>query len=217
MAGGDDSIDVAASRRRMFGAVAVVVPLALAAWLGLYFLTPVIDGAASPVERLGFAAGWIGMATFLCLLTGIEAVAHERLFTPAINPLAGRESPRLRINLRYLQNTLEQWAILVPALLLLAWYAEDGGQLRAVTASAVVWIALRFVFWIGYHHSPEMRTPGLVGMAMSMLVLAYGVARFGHDLAGWPGAATPLLIFAGIEAYLVYMSLRAGAETKGPD
>ena len=210
MAGGENRIDPAASRGRMMRAAGLTVPLALAAWLALYLLTPEIAGADAPINRLGFALGWIGVATLLTLMTGIEAVSHERLFTPAINPLAGQESPRLRINLRYLQHTLEQMAVFVPGLLLLAWYAADGLELRSVTATAVTWIALRFVFWIGYHHSPEMRTPGLVGMVISMLVLAYGVARFGHDLAGWPGAIAPLAIFGAIEAYLVWMSVKAG-------
>lgn len=208
MAAGQSKTSIAASRRRMMMAAGLTVPIALAAWLALYFLTPAVAGAGSSVNRLGFALGWIGVATLLTLLTGVEAVSHERLFSPAINPLAGQESPRMKINLRYLQHTLEQMAIFVPGLLLLAWYAEDGGQLRAVTATAIVWIALRFIFWIGYHRSVELRTPGLVGMLLAMLVLAYGVARFGHDLAGWPGAVTPLLIFGAIETYLVWMSLR---------
>lgn len=210
MAGGENSIDPAASRGRMMRAAGLTVPLALAAWLALCLLTPEIADASEPINRLGFALGWIGVATLLTLMTGIEAVSHERLFTPAINPLAGQESPRLKINLRYLQHTLEQMAVFLPGLLLLAWYAADGFELRSVTATAVTWIALRFVFWIGYHHSPEMRTPGLVGMVISLLVLAYGVARFGYDLAGWPGAIAPLAIFGAIEAYLVWMSVKAG-------
>ena len=136
MAGGENSIDPAASRGRMMRAAGLTAPLALAVWLALYLLTPEIAGADAPINRLGFALGWIGVATLLTLMTGIEAVSHERLFTPAINPLAGQESPRLRINLRYLQHTLEQMAVFVPGLLLLAWYAADGLELRSVTATA---------------------------------------------------------------------------------
>ncbi len=210
MAGEADSIDVAATRRRMLLTAAAVVPVAGLAWYALYALTPAVPAAEQPIDRLGFALGWIGMATLLTLVLGVEAVAHERLFTPAINPLAGQESPRMRINLRYLQNTLEQLAVFVPALLLQAWQASDGTELRAVTATAVVWIALRMVFWIGYHRAPELRTPGLIGAALAMMVLAIGVARFGYDLAGPAGAITPLAIFGGVEAYLVWISVRAG-------
>jgi hypothetical protein len=210
MAGGGDSTELAATRRRMLLIAAAIVPVAGLVWYGLYALTPLVPGAENPVNRLGFALGWIGMATLLTLVVGVEAVAHERLFTPAINPLAGQESPRMRINLRYLQNTLEQLVVFIPALLLQAWQAADGTELRAVTATAIVWIALRLVFWIGYHRAPELRTPGLVGAALAMGVLAIGVARFGHELAGPPGAIAPLAMFGAIEAYLVWMSIRAG-------
>lgn len=203
---------IATSRRRMMLAAGITIPFALGAWLALYLLTPEVAGADDPVNRLGFALGWIGMATLLTLVSGVEAVAHERLFTPAINPLAGEESPRLKVNLRYLQNTLEQLAVLAPALLLQAWQAANGAELRAVTATAVVWIALRFVFWIGYHRAHELRTPGLIGSAMAMVVLATAVARFGYEFAGWPGALAPLAIFGGIEAYLVWVSIRAGRD-----
>lgn len=209
MKAGTDQADIAASRRRMLLSIIVVVPVTLLAWLALYALTPPISGADQPIDRLGYGLGWLGIATLLTLVSGIEAVAHERLFTPAINPLAGAESSRLKVNLRYLQNTLEQLAIFAPALLLLAWQSADGEQLRAVTATAVVWIALRFVFWIGYHKSHELRTPGLVGMIMTMVVLAIGVARFGYEWAGWLGAVAPLLIFGAMEAYLVWISVRA--------
>jgi len=210
MAAAETRTDLAAIRRRMLAVTAAVVPAAALAWFALYALTPPVAGAEEPVDRLGFALGWIGITTLLTLVSGVEAVAHERLFTPAIDPLAGRESPRMRINLRYLQNTLEQLAVFVPAVLLQAFQAADGRELRAVTATAVVWIALRFVFWIGYHRAPELRAPGLVGAALAMVVLAIGVARFGYELAGWPGALAPLAVFGGIEAYLVWTSLRAG-------
>ncbi len=206
----DDTIDLAAIRRRMLLVTIAFVPLAAFAWFALYLWTPPVPGSEDPVNRFGFALSWIGIAILLTLVSGVEAVAHERLFTPAINPLAGKESRRLRINLRYLQNTLEQMVIFVPALLLQAWQAADGFEMRAVTATALVWIALRFVFWIGYHRAPELRAPGLVGAALAMIVLIVGVARFGYQFAGWPGALAPLLIFGGIEAYLVWISIRAG-------
>lgn len=212
-----DRDEVAGERRKLLGGAAVALPLAVAAWLGLYWLTPPVASAEEPLARLVYALNWIGVAVLLTFLTAIEAVSHERLFTPAIDPLAGRESRRMRINLRYLQHTLEQLLVFIPGLLLLAWYSADGVELRAVTATAIVWVALRLVFWIGYHISPSLRTPGLVGTAMSMVVLLYGAARFGYELAGWAGAVAPLLIFAGIEVYLVRMSLRAGAQAKGPD
>lgn len=201
---------LATMRWRMGLVAAGFVPLAALSWFALYSWTPAIPGSEDPVNRFAFALGWIGIATLLTLVAGVEAVAHERLFTPAINPLAGAEGPGLKVNLRYLQNTLEQLVIFVPALLLQAFQAGDGYEMRAVTATAVVWIALRFIFWIGYRIGPQWRTPGLVGALLSMVVLMIGVGRFGYQYAGWPGALAPLMLFGIIEIVLVWQSLRAG-------
>jgi hypothetical protein len=59
-------------------------------------------------------------------------VAHERLSSAAFDPLSGFETQRLRINQRYLQNTLEQIVVFGAALFGLAVYASDGAAMRAV-------------------------------------------------------------------------------------
>ncbi|GLQ11674.1 hypothetical protein GCM10007913_36060 [Devosia yakushimensis] len=204
----NDQAGIAGERRKLMWGAAIALPLAVVAWLALFWLTPPVASAEEPLARLVYALNWVGVAVLLTFLTAIEAVSHERLFTPAIDPLAGRESARMKVNLRYLQHTLEQLLVFIPGLLLLAWHSGNGAELRAVTATAIVWIALRIVFWVGYHISPSLRTPGLVGMAMSMVVLLYCVARFGYELAGPVGAAVPLVLFGGAEMFLVWISQR---------
>ncbi|MGA7780986.1 MAG: hypothetical protein WCA85_25230 [Paraburkholderia sp.] len=66
------------------------------------------------------------VAVLFCLVTGFEAVAHERLTSPAFDPLAGFETHRLRVNQRYLQNTAEQIIVFAAALFGLAAYCPDG-------------------------------------------------------------------------------------------
>jgi uncharacterized MAPEG superfamily protein len=155
-----------------------------------------------------FAINCICIAVLLCFFLGIEAVAHERLQTAAIDPLAGVESLRMKINLRYLQNTLEQLLVFIPGLLALAYYCANGYAMRAVVATTIVWILSRFVFWIGYHIAPEFRTPGLVGMAQSMIILLYVCGRFSYGIAGVGGVVAILGIFLIIEAYLFYITGR---------
>ena len=193
----------------------LAIPVAVAFWLAVYHLLPPIEGMAEPVDRLMFAFGCGCVAILLCFVTAIEAVAHERLFSSAIDPLAGAESPRMIVNLRYLQNTLEQLMLFVPGLLALAWYSADGRSMRAVVATTAVWIVARFVFWIGYHRAQRFRAPGLVGMAQSIAVLLYVCVRFANDVAGWPGAAAVVALFAGIEAYL-FLVLRRPSRTPLP-
>jgi fatty-acid desaturase len=110
----------------------------------------------------------------------------------------------MRINLRYLQNTLEQLVMFVPGLLGLAIYSHDGGAMRAVVAATIVWIATRIAFWIGYHRSSAQRAYGAPGMLQSMLVLLYVCSRFGYEIAGGTGAVAVVVLFLGTEGVLVW-------------
>jgi uncharacterized MAPEG superfamily protein len=186
------------------GRIAVAFPIAVALWVATYFLLPPLPGMEDVVARLLFALKCICVAVLFCLVTGVEAVAHERLRCPAIDPLTGYETPRMRINLRYLQNTLEQIVVFIPALLGLAIYCPDGSTMRAVAATTVVWIVTRIAFWIGYHRSSVQRAFGAPGMMLNMLVLLYVSARFGFETAGLAGAIIPLVLFGCAEAILTW-------------
>jgi hypothetical protein len=196
--------DVPRQRSRLRTAILIAFPLTAALWLGVYYVLPPLAGMADSVDRLVFALNCCCVAILLCFLTGIEAVSHERLHSAAIDPLSGHETRRMKINLRYLQHTLEQLILFVPGLLALAVYCADGHAMRAVVATTVVWIVSRAAFWIGYHYGPQYRTVGLTGMLQSMLVLLYVSARFGFDVGGLAGAAVPLVLFGCIEAYLIW-------------
>jgi hypothetical protein len=193
---------MARGRGTIVTAVALSLPLAIGAWFALRFGLPSI--AADPML---FALQCAGAAILLALVTLVEAVAHERLYHASIDPLADADSPRLEVNRRCLQNTLEQTIVFVPGLFLLAHYA---GDLRAVAATAIVWTLGRWAFWIGYQLGPMWRGLGVFSMFQSLLVLMYGVGRFGFDLGGWPGAALLLGPFLAIEAYLFVVLRKPG-------
>ena len=142
------------------------------------------------------------LAVLFCLVTGVEAVAHERLSSSAFDPLSGFETRRLRVNQRYLQNTLEQILVFAAGLFGLAAYSPDGSAMRAVLATTVVWVLARFAFWIGYHRSAAMRGLGAPGMALSMIVLLYVAGRIGYEVGGFVGAAVPVMGFLAIEVCL---------------
>jgi uncharacterized MAPEG superfamily protein len=155
------------------------------------------------------------MAVLFCLATGVEAVAHERLSSPAFDPLTGFETRRLRINQRYLQNTLEQIIVFAAGIFGLAAYCTNGSGMRVVLATTVVWIIMRFAFWIGYHRSAAMRGLGAPGVGLSLIILLYVAARIGFDLGGYPGAALPIVAFLAIEAFLFWAtrSRRSGEQS----
>lgn len=152
-------------------AVGLSVPVAIGLWLALaHWLPPVT------VDPMRFVLGCIGVAALLGSLPGIEAVAHERLFSRAIDPLAGADSRRLIVNQRYVTNTLEQFWVFAPGLALLG---ANAGDLRAVAATTIIWIIGRWAFWSGYHRDPMLRGIGACSLAQSLVVLAWGVGAFG--------------------------------------
>src|SRR5579864_9546023 len=103
------TLDSAARQHRAgMLAIAATAPIALAIWLSIDLLMPPLARMNMLSERLIFTAKCCCVATLFCFVLGIEAIAHERLVSRAFDPLDGYETRRLRVNLRYLQNTLEQ-------------------------------------------------------------------------------------------------------------
>src|SRR5690242_14417232 len=176
-------VDVRADQSALKIAGLVAFPTTVAVWLAVYYFTPSLSGMSDPVARLFFAMNCCCVAVLFCFVTAIEAISHERLHSAAIDPLSGVESHRMRVNHRYLQQTLEQLLLFVPGLLSLALYCNSGSAMRAVVASTVVWIVSRAVYWVAYHQGSQYRSAGLTGMVQSILILLYVSARFGYDLA----------------------------------
>lgn len=185
-------------------AIALAVAIGVALWFALAHWLPPLAGMDDVSARLLVALKCCCLAALFCLLTGIEAVAHERLQSAAFDPLAGHETRRLRVNKQYLQNTLEQFVIFAVGLFGLAAYSADGVAMRAVIASTVVWVLFRFAFWAGYHRSAAMRGLGAPGMIIGLLMLLYVCARIGGEIAGTAGACAVVVAFLAFEALLFW-------------
>jgi uncharacterized MAPEG superfamily protein len=199
-----DSLDFRRQRRVGIAGIAVASLLASGLWLGIDLLLSPLPGMDSLGARMLLTLKCCCVVVLFCLVTGVEAVAHERLTSPAFDPLAGFETRRLRVNQRYLQNTVEQIIVFAASLFGLAAYCPNGSAMRAVVATTVVWIAARAAFWLGYHRSAALRGLGAPGMAISMIVLLYVVSRFGREIAGTVGAIVPVVAFFMIEAVLFW-------------
>jgi hypothetical protein len=197
-----EATDWKRQRRAGMRVIALSMAVAIVLWLALYRLLPPLGGMDDLAARMVVALKCVAVATLFCLVAGVEAVAHERLQSDAFDPLAGHQSKRLQVNLRYLQNTLEQLIVFTVGLFGLAAYLSTGEQMRAVVATTVVWILGRFAFWIGYHRSAAMRGLGAPGMAMAMIMLIYVVAQIGGELAGTAGIVIAIGAFLGLEAVL---------------
>jgi len=196
--------DFREQRKKGIAGIAVASLIALALWLGIAHWMSPIAGMDSIAARMLLTLKCLCVAVLFCLVTGVEAVAHERLTSPAFDPLKNFETKRLRVNQRYLQNTVEQIIVFAAALFGLAAYCTDGSAMRAVIATTVVWIIARAAFWMGYQRSAALRGLGAPGMAISMIVLLYVASRFGDEIAGTVGAWVPIVAFIVIEAALFW-------------
>lgn len=173
-------------------------------WLLLYAILSPVPNMAEPLARLIFAIKCWGMATLFCLILGIEAVAYERLGSSSlISALGDGESLRLRINQRYLQQTIEQMLVFVPGLLMLAIYCDTSETMRLVEVATFMWMGARFVFWLNYHQDIQGGIPGMIGTLQNSIILLYCCSRFSYELWGMTGAVLMVSLFICLEVYLL--------------
>ena len=186
-----------AQRRTTIGGIAVSAAATALIWFALLRFLP----APADAQPLPTAIACCAVAALLTVVLGVEAIAHERLVTPAIDPLAGYETRRMRVNFRYLSNTVEQFIVFAAGLLALSLYASP----RLLVIVTIVWVIARWAFWIGYHRSALLRGLGAPGMLQSMAVLLYVAYRFGADAYGSVAGIALLVIFAMTEAFLFWV------------
>jgi hypothetical protein len=196
--------DWRAERRSGIAVIALSLTVSIAIGFAIYHWLPPLAGMDSLGARMLLALKCVAFATLFCLVAGVEAVAHERLQSNAFDPLEGHQTKRLQVNLRYLQNTLEQIVVFAVGLFGLAAYLATGEAMRAVVAITVIWILNRYAFWIGYHRSAAMRGLGAPSMAVSLVMLLYVVGRIGIDIAGTTGAVIAVGAFLAVEAVLFW-------------
>ena len=180
--------------------------VAAAVWT-LAFLVPVRTPFL-PTTGGEVAVSSIALASVLTLLLMIESVAHERLLSDSFDPLAERDSERLKINQRVLQNTLEQLPLFAAGIGMISWLYPLETAFRGSLAATTVWILSRWIFWIGYHFGPRHRIAGLVGSAQSMIVLLAMSVVMGWRMGGLAGATLVPGIFSIGEVLIVIGLLR---------
>jgi hypothetical protein len=144
------------------GALSGVAAMLLSTWL-LYTVLPAPPSAQSQSDAVLYALRWLPLAA-LPLLAMIVAVGNARAMGPAIDPTLGNEDQAMRINIRVAGNTLEQFVLFAAGSLGVA-ASIDPVHVRVVGAAAIVFVAARIAFWIGYRIHPLYRAPGFAGTA----------------------------------------------------
>ena len=157
------------------GVAAMLIALA-----GLYLLWP--NGPAMPDvgRRLAYALQANAVAA-LPLLLSIMAVGNNRFLTEAIDPTLQKEDAATRINARVVDNTLQQFVLFFAATMALSVTLAES-HLKIIPASAIVFVAARIAFWIGYRIHPLYRAPGMAAtgyLNVGLLTFALWKASFG--------------------------------------
>jgi uncharacterized MAPEG superfamily protein len=137
----------------------------------VYWLMPAAGPLDAPVDRFLFAVQWCVAPTAVLsfmILGCMRIIDTEK----AEDPFAGAESRRFLINQRVIQNTVEQMAYFLPALLALS-VRLDPAHTRAIPVLVVAWCIARVVFWVGYQLHPDHRSLGF-GWTQNTAMLAVG-------------------------------------------
>ncbi len=148
------------------------------AWIEILATSWFVTGARLaelPIaDRLALAAR-CAVFPALTLAAGVLAVANGRFRSAAIDPLACEATVAMRVDQRYLQNTLEQFVLHLVALFAVA---ADGSAMRLLPGLAACFVLGRVLFWRGYRRGPMKRGPGFsLTMQPTVLALLYVAAR----------------------------------------
>ena len=153
--------------------------MATSLWL-LTALLPKPVSAEPLADRLAYALQ-ANVFAAMPLMIVISAIANARFMSDAIDPTRGSESKAMEIDRRVAENTLEQNFIFLIASLTLSTVVPLQ-YLQVVWACAIVFVAARLAFWIGYRLSPLYRAPGMAATSyMNLGMVVYALFRiFAH-------------------------------------
>ena len=132
-----------------------------------------VDGLA---ERLAYAAR-ASVVAILPLFVMFISIGNSRFLSDAIDPTRRAESPRMIIDGRAADNTLQQTFVFVVATFALSTVLPSG-QMQVVWACTIVFVFARVAFWIGYRIHPLYRAPGMSATAyLNLGMILYVLLR----------------------------------------
>ena len=162
-------------RKVLIGAASGILAMVLSMWL----LSSILPQPSAPglADRLAYAARANAFAA-LALFAMLAAVGNARFLSDAIDPTLGKESRRMVIDGRVADNTTQQFLVFCAATFgLAASLAEQ--DLNIIGAAAIVFVAARLLFWVGYRIHPLYRAFGFAATAhlnLGLLIAAVYLA-----------------------------------------
>lgn len=133
--------------------------LALLSTAALFYLIGPFAHAAPFEDRLTLAIQCAILPGFM-LLAGIITLGKGRFGNKAEDPTACEASSQaMKVNIRYLSNTHEQFSLFIINILALALLLP-APALTLLPIYAGLFVVGRIAFWIGYHLNPLHRATG---------------------------------------------------------
>jgi uncharacterized MAPEG superfamily protein len=154
------------------GAATGVASMALAMWLLSTRLLPAPLGMETVGDRLQYALRWAAFAA-LPLVAMIGAVGNARATSAAIDPTLGLESKAMIVDGRVADNSFQQYVLFFAGSLALA-ASLPPAHVQMIGAAAIVFVAARLAFWIGYRIDPLYRAFGFAATFYLNLGLLIG-------------------------------------------
>jgi uncharacterized MAPEG superfamily protein len=158
------------------GAASGVASMLVAMYLLLESL-PVPAGMDDLAGRIAFALRCLALAA-VPLFATFAAVGNARFLGDAIDPTRGAESRTMLIDGRVADNSFQQFVLFTAASLALA-ASLPPERMNLILAAAIIFVAARFLFWIGYRIDPLYRAFGFAATAylnLGLLIAALWLA-----------------------------------------
>jgi hypothetical protein len=131
----------------------------VAAVSGIYQLWPNSPTLVDVSSRLAYALQ-ANVFAIMPLLAAVMVVGNDRFLSEAIDPTLEKENIATKINGRVADNTLQQFVLFSIATIALS-VNLTAAQMRIIPAAAIVFVAARAAFWIGYRIHPLYRAFGM--------------------------------------------------------
>ena len=131
----------------------------IAAMAGIYQLWPSSPSLIDISSRLAYALQANAFAV-IPLLTAIMFVGNNRFLSEAIDPTLQKEDAATQINGRVVENTLQQFVLFLVATTALSVNLTTA-QMRVIPAAAIIFVAARAAFCVGYRIHPLYRAFGM--------------------------------------------------------
>ena len=144
------------------GAASGILGMLVLVWgLSSVIARPVIADTAA--DRIAYALRW-AVPPALLFLAMVAAVGNARFASDAIDPTIGKESPKMVIDGRVADNTLQQLVLFLVGMLALS-LSLPLARMSIIPAVSTTFVLVRIAFWIGYRIKPVYRAFGFSSTA----------------------------------------------------